>query len=131
MLFVCDLALPASTPEADPVGDWYPICAGTITRIHVHWPWGAGNLAGLRIYHAGSQRWPLTMTRWFNSSARDVVFEEEYEVDSDDPRLWIEGYNDDDTFSHTPTVYVEVTRRTEMSYVTELLSYAGVEVAVA
>ena len=128
MLFVCELTIPAATGSDDPVEGWYPICAGTITRVRVHWPWGAGNLAGCRILHEEMQRWPLSMMRWFNSSTRDLEFAENYEVSADDPRLKVTAYNDDDTFAHTVTVYIEVTRRSALSQVAELLSFGGLEV---
>ncbi len=131
MLYVCELTLPPAALEAAPVSAWYPICAGTVTRVRVHWPWGAGNLAGARVYQAGIQRWPTTPTRWFGSTCRDLEFAEAYEVSADDPRVLVAGYNLDDTFAHTVTVYIEVMRRNEREYVTELLAYAGVEVASA
>jgi len=110
MIYVCELRIPANTLETAPARSSYPITAGAITKFALHWPWGAGNLAGVRALHNEFQYWPLSVSAWFNSTRRDLDFAEQHLVTSDDASIELEGYNLDDTFAHTVTVYIEVTR---------------------
>jgi len=128
MIYVCELTIPANTPKETPLRQTYPITAGLITQIAVHWPWGPGNLCGVQLRHVSFQFWPLSPTRWFNSTTRDLVFSESHLVTEDDPRLDLDGYNLDDTFPHTVTVYVEVSRPGEVSMYSGLWASPGSEV---
>jgi hypothetical protein len=127
MFYVCEQTIPAQTTKEVPLRTSYRLSAGVITSIKVHWPYGAGNLAGVRLLINEFQYWPLSPNTWFNSTRRDLEFKEWFPIDSDEVDMVLEGYNDDDSFSHTVTVYIEVSRPDVTEQATSLLRYLAGE----
>ena len=123
MIYSVDLEIPANTPDSNPEKTILMVTWGVVTQVWVRWSWGPGNLCGVRVKRQESQVWPLTLGEWFNSTSRETTWNDYYNVGDQPLYFDVEGYNLDDTFSHTVTVVVNVQRPTLSDNVKAFFDY--------
>lgn len=111
MLFQKDIVIPASTTEADPVIETLKIAKGIISKIMIRPRAGHRYLAHLTVRYHESQIAPSTEKMDLAGDFFPIDWEEYYEVYQPPFELKLTGWNDDDTFSHTFTVYVVILPR--------------------
>jgi hypothetical protein len=100
MFYDFPLSIPANTPESSPEELEAKLTYGVITHVEVEFPLNTGGLARGRIFHEAHQVWPTNPDSWFRSDGRAIVWNERYELFEAPYTLVIQGYNEDDTFSH-------------------------------
>jgi hypothetical protein len=110
MLYIFNLTVPRQTVKGDPYIAELPICAGTITRIWVRFRRGCGWLCGVRLHHAGVQRWPYSPDAWLTSHVDGWEWEDDYSVGEDAPYLILHAYNLSAINDHLLDVGVNVLR---------------------
>lgn len=125
MIYKWEELIPFETAEADAVEWKLKITAGVITRCWVFFPWGCANLAHVQVLHGSNQIFPFTRGEWLGGNDILHEFGEHYEVKTVPFSLTIKGYNDDDTYDHTPWGMVQVMRPSMPSWIDELLNRLG------
>jgi hypothetical protein len=111
MLFQADITIPASTTQASPTTETLKIAHGIITKIMVRPRPGHAALAHLVILHHEHQIAPSTEGMSFSGDTFPIDWEEYYESYQPPYELKLKGWNDDDTYPHTFTVFVVVLPR--------------------
>jgi len=111
VFFAKSLTIPANTLQGKPVRIKLRVTQGLVKHVWVRWRWGTGNLCGVRMYHNEFQYWPLSLGSWFPSSEYPIDFADAIPIGDDSRLVVIEGYNLDDTFSHTVWVGFNIIRQ--------------------
>ncbi len=125
MIYKWEELIPSKTAEADAVEWSLEITKGVIKRCWVFFPWGCANYAHIQVLRGPDQIFPYTRGEWLGGNDILHEFGENYEVKAEPLHLTIKGYNDDDTYDHTPWVIVQVERPTMPSWVDVLLARLG------
>jgi len=111
MLFQADITIPKNTTEPNATIGILPIAKGIITKIMVRPRPGHAALAHLVILHHEHQIAPSTGSMDFHGDTFPIDWEEYYESYQPPYELKLVGWNNDDTYPHTFTVYVVVLPR--------------------
>lgn len=111
MLFQADITIPAGKTKADPTIVTLPMAHGIITKFMVRPRPGHAALAHLVIMHFNHQIAPSTENMDLHGDADPIDWEDYYEFYQKPYELTIKGWNDDDTYPHTFTVYVAILPR--------------------
>jgi hypothetical protein len=111
MFFETSLVIPAETPILTPETVTLPVTEGTVERVWVRWHWGSANLCGVRMCYNSFQYWPLTLGGWFPSNPETLEFAQAIPLVNEPFEITVEGYNLDDTYSHTVWVAFLIVRR--------------------
>lgn len=111
MLFSKDITIPITATKASPTTVILPIAHGIITKIMVRPRAGHQNLAHCVILHHEHQIAPSTEGMDMHGEFFPLDWEEYYESYQPPYELKIKGWNDDETFAHTFTVYVVILPR--------------------
>lgn len=106
MDYVFEKVIPANTAEANAVTEEQFLPHGIIQRVAIYFPWGCKNLAHVTIWYNEHQVWPTQLDK--NYSGNEVLFEfpESYELKETWNRITVRGWNEDDTYDHTPIVHI-------------------------
>ena len=111
MIFQADITIDASTTQASPKDVRLRIAKGIITKMMVRPRPGHNALAHLTIYHSGHQIAPSIEGMDLHGDTFPIDWEEYYEFYEPPYELKLLGWNDDDTYEHTFTVYVVILPR--------------------
>jgi len=111
MLFKASITIPKNTTRANSTVVTFGIAHGIITKIMVRPRPGHHGLAHLIILHHEHQIAPSTEFMDLHGDAFPIDWEEYYESYQPPYLLKLEGWNDDDTYSHTFDVYVAILPR--------------------
>ncbi len=111
MLFEATITIPKNTDKASPTTVILPIALGIITKIMVRPRPGHAGLAHLIIRHHEHQIAPSTEGMDFSGDSFPIDWEEYYESYQPEFELKLQGWNEDDTYSHTFDVFVAVLPR--------------------
>ena len=111
MLFQADITIPKNTTQASPEEEILKIAHGIITKIMVRPRPGHFALAHLVILHHEHQIAPSTEGMELHGDTFPIDWEEYYESYQPPYELKLKGWNDDDTYPHTFTVYVVILPR--------------------
>jgi len=111
MLFQADITIPKSTTLANATTALLPIAHGIITKIMVRPRPGHAALAHLVILHHEHQIAPSTGSMDLHGDTFPIDWEEYYESYQPPYELKLKGWNDDDTYPHTFTVFVVILPR--------------------
>lgn len=108
MLYSFSLEIPANTPETSPVEKEINLTWGVVTRVEVEFPPRCVGLAKVKILHRRHQLWPTNMDAWFYTDGKVIAFDEYYELFEMPVLFTLLGYNDDDTYPHTPIIRINI-----------------------
>lgn len=108
MIYQVNLIIPANTGQDAPEIERITVPFGRVKRIALLFPSGCAGLAHIQIYHNQFQVWPTTPELSFLGDGHLIVFDENYDLDDSWNVIQVSGWNDDDTFSHTVTVWISV-----------------------
>ncbi len=111
MLFEASIDIPKNTTAADPKEVILKIAHGIITKIMVRPRPGHAALAHLVILHHEHQIAPSTGGMDFSGDTFPIDWEEYYESYQPPYELKLKGWNEDDTYPHSFTVYVAILPR--------------------
>ena len=104
MQFTYDIEIQPETGENDPIREITKLCYGVLKRVQIDFPWGCAGLVGIRILHYEHQLFPTNPTKWFIGNEISISFECNYPIIRGWNEFKVEGYNEDDFYSHTPVV---------------------------
>ena len=108
MLYQADITIAANTTKVKATFQTLKIARGVITKVMVRPRPGHAALAHLVIIYHEHQIAPSTEGMDFAGDTFPIDWEEYLECDQPPYELKLKGWNDDDTYSHTFTVYVVV-----------------------
>jgi len=108
VIYQVDLSLPAQTTQAAPKTTAITVPYGRVARVGLLFPSGCAGLAHVQIYSNTFQVWPTTPGRSFAGDGHLISFEEAYQLTSAWNQLVISGWNDDDSYQHTVSVWIDV-----------------------
>ena len=112
MIFQRDIVIPAQVAGVDGTNIvMLPIAKGIITKMIVQPRPGHAALAHLVILHHESQIAPSNRDMDFHGDTFPILWEEYYESYQPPHELKLVGWNEDDTYPHTFTVFVVVLPR--------------------
>ena len=104
MFYSFDLPIPASTLESAPVELEVNLTWGVITKVEIRFPPRCVGLAKVKILEHRHQIWPTNLDKWFYGNDETIPWDEHHELFEMPALFTLVGYNDDDTFSHTPII---------------------------
>ncbi|GAH91123.1 unnamed protein product [marine sediment metagenome] len=102
------LLIPANTLESAPVETTIALTWGVITHVTVRFPPRCVALAKVAILHHRHQVWPTNIDAWWYGNDEVVGGDEYYEVFEMPAYFTLIGYNDDDTYPHTPIIRINI-----------------------
>lgn len=108
MLFQADITIPKNTTEASPAIVILKIGKGIITKFMIRPRPGHAALAHLVIGYHEHQIAPITENMDLHGDADPIDWEDHIEVLQRPFELKLQGWNDDDTYAHTFTIFVVV-----------------------
>lgn len=108
MFYSFPLELPANTLERSPVESKVSLNFGAICYVEIEFPSRCVGLAKVRVLHRRRHLWPTNPDGWFYTDGKVIKWDEYYELFELPFELTLQGYNDDDTFPHTPIVRMNV-----------------------
>ena len=107
-MFTYDLEISANTSEGAPRELPVFLKHGVITRVNIVFPPGCAGLAHLQVFDNGHQVWPENEGGSFRGDSEVVTFQCYYPLLYEPFGLRLVGWNEDDSYPHTPMVRFEV-----------------------
>ena len=108
MFYSFDLLIPANTLAAAPVELEVNLTWGVITEVEIRFPPRNVGLAKVKILERRHQLWPTNRDGWFYGNDETIKWDEYHELFEMPAIFTLLGYNDDDTFPHTPIIRFEI-----------------------
>lgn len=108
MFYSFDLPIPANKPKTDPAELEVNLTWGVITRVEIRFPPRCVGLARTKILEHRHQLWPTNVGAWFYGNDETIKWDEYHELYNMPAIFTLLGYNDDDTFPHTPIIRFEI-----------------------
>jgi hypothetical protein len=109
MFYEKSITLPPNTDRSSPVSEVIPIHPGKVQQVSVFFPEGCSGLAHLTISLWGHQLWPSNPDGFFTGDNTLIVFPEDLQIIDPPYELILTGWNEDDTYPHTPIVRIQIT----------------------
>lgn len=110
MQFTYPIEIEPETAASDPMRVQTELCFGILKKVSVYFPWGCAGLVGIRILHYEHILYPTNLDEWLVGNEIFIEFESEYLILGGWGEFKIEGYNEDDFYTHTPIVGFNVLR---------------------
>lgn len=104
MWFDYTITIPPNTPMESPTVVECPIAHGVIHRVEVQFPPGCAGLAHVQICRPIHVIYPTNPSGSFAADGRAISFDDYHLILERPYRVWLRGWNFDDTFPHTITV---------------------------
>lgn len=98
------LEIPINTIRTDAKRVDTPLCPGTLKKVTIYFPWGCGGYVGVRILHHEHQLFPTNEEEWYIGNEILIDFPCDYQLSQGWNEFKVEGYNEDDTYRHTPII---------------------------
>lgn len=102
------LTIPKNTTQANFTSYTLPLPISQSERLWVEFPAGCKGLVGVQLWRGVEQIFPLPAGVWLRSDDRTMNFRFSHVIDREPYEIQIRGYNDDDTFQHTPWIGLEL-----------------------
>lgn len=111
MLYSRHITYTAGGTASSPSRTQLKVNQGVIARVWVHFPPGCAGLTRLRIYHEGHPFLPVEKDAYI--SGDNYVFDLPmfYEITDEPQQITIEGWNEDEVYSHTVDILMLVLPR--------------------
>lgn len=111
MIYELEIPLPKNTALATPAVYELPVHPGIVKQVEIYFPRGCAGLAHVRIFVWGHPIWPTNPDSWFTGDDTLLRYPEDLELRDPPFMFTIYGYNEDDTYPHTPIVRLQITPR--------------------
>lgn len=108
MFYSFDLPTPANTLKSAPVELEVKLTWGVITEVEIRFPPRCVGLAKVKILERSHQLWPTNPDGWFYGNDETIKWDEYHKLFVMPALFTLLGYNEDDTFPHTPIVRFEI-----------------------
>lgn len=109
MIYELPLTIPKNTPASAPVSDTLPVHPGKVQQVSVYFPPGPSGLAHVMIFLWERQLWPANPDSDFIGDDLLITFPEDLDLVDPPFEFVIKGWNEDDTYPHTPIVRLQIT----------------------
>ena len=104
MQYEQSILIPKNTPIETPVLADLQVHSGNLTHVEVYFPPRCAGLAHLRIFYWERQIYPSNPDSYFTADGYPIAWSEDLDLVDPPFRFSLRGWNDDDTFPHTPIV---------------------------
>ncbi len=109
MIYELPIPIPKNTPVSSPAEVVLPIHPGHLTQVSVYFPPGPSGLAHVTIWYWERQFWPSNPDSDFTGDDLLITFPEDLDLIDPPFEFVIKGWNEDDTFQHSPIIRLQVT----------------------
>jgi len=103
-----DLEILANTLATAPKELEVNLTWGVITEVEIRFPPRCVGLAKVKILERRHQLWPTNLDEWFYGDDETIKWDEYHELFVMPSIFTLLGYNDDDTYPHTPIIRFEI-----------------------
>jgi hypothetical protein len=104
MIYETRLTIPKSTTKSAPVETTLSVSVGMLRGIEISFPPGCCGLAHCVVLYFRHQVWPSNINSDFSGDDQVIKFDEDYKLIDEPLEFVLQGWNDDETFSHTITM---------------------------
>ena len=101
MLYSKQILLELGKTEATATKSYFKVNKGVISNIWVTFPPGCAGLVKLRIYSEGHPFVPVNQDNYIRGDGYTFQFPIMFEILEEPMLLTVEGWNEDETYSHT------------------------------
>ena len=101
MIYIKELDVPANTTIDNPCNVELGLVQGVITEVNILFPIGCRGLVGVRIYDFEHIVWPSNPDHWLIADGETIEWQDDYMMSGYPNVLRLEGYNLDDSYTHT------------------------------
>lgn len=101
-------AIPKNTTQTNYLSYTLILPISQSERLWIGFPEGCKGLVGLQLWRGPEQIFPLPAGVWFRSDGVVVSFRFSHVIDKEPYNIEIRGYNEDDTYQHTPWIGLEL-----------------------
>lgn len=108
MFYSLEVAVPPNTTEKGYQVDHLSLTKGKVIKISVFFPWGCGGLCRIQIIRGTWQVFPLTRAQWLRGNKITIEGETDIDITTAPFEFEVHSWNEDDTFTHHPIVYVQM-----------------------
>lgn len=108
MFYSFDLPIPKNTLASAPEEVEVNLTWGVITEVEIRFPPRCVGLAKVKILERRHQLWPTNLDEWFYGNDETIKWDEYHELFEMPALFTLLGYNEDDTFPHTPIIRFEI-----------------------
>jgi len=112
-VYTVELSIPANTSEDNPVTRIKEIEGAILNTIHFLIPDGHVGLARLAIFYGIEQIFPYESGTWLRGNDESFNINLKWPLPESKISLILKGWNEDDTYSHTFYLRLEVAERVE------------------
>lgn len=123
MFYEKRLTIPKNTSQASPVTTAIEVHPGLVKQVSIYFPPGCAALAHIQVYYWEHQVWPSNPNSDFTGDDTLVVFPENLVLFDPPYEFTILGWNDDDTYPHTPIVRFQIDADT--TTIKDLIDFLG------
>jgi hypothetical protein len=102
------LTIPKNTPRSAPAETTLYAHPGVLQRVSVYFPPGPSGLAHVSIWYWERQLWPANPDSDFIGDDLLIDLPEDLELVDPPFEFVIRGWNEDDTYPHTPIVRLQI-----------------------
>ena len=102
------LPIPAKTLITAPARTSIRLPKGEIQELRIDFPTGCAGLAHVRLFDLGKQIYPSNLGGYYRGDGVVFLIRDRYPLVEYVQEVRLEGYNEDDTYSHTVTVGMTV-----------------------
>lgn len=107
-MYAVQLTIAPNTTRSSPEKVSLEVAPGIIRKVRILHPAGCADLVGVSIYYRASRLFPTNDDGFFLGNGFPIEFNPNTSLLEPPFVLEIQGYNDDDTYTHKPTVYIEL-----------------------
>ncbi len=108
MIYEITLTIPPNTAQAAPVTEDIPIHPGLLKQVEIIFPPGPCGLAHVQLYLWERQLYPANPDSDFMGDDVSIVEQEDLEIVDPPFVITALGWNEDDTFPHSPVIRLNV-----------------------
>lgn len=107
-MYAVRLSIAPSTPLTAPASAAIDVAAGIIRKCRIVHPSGCADLVGVWLTYRTSRLYPLNDNGFFVGSGTAIEFTPNTVIAEPPFVIMVNGYNLDDTYTHVPTVTLEM-----------------------
>lgn len=108
MIYEKRLTIAKNTTEAAYASETIEIHPGIVKQVEIYFPPGCAALAHIQIFYWERQFWPTNPNSDFTGDNTLLSFPEDLKIVDPPFELEIRGWNEDDTYPHTPIVRIQM-----------------------
>lgn len=108
MYYDFDFTITKQTTEASKVEETIKLAPGIVKEVVIQSSESFAALVHLQIFDRSFQLWPSNPDGAFLLTGEEITFSEEYQLKEHSYELTLKGWNEDDSYNHTPHIRLSV-----------------------